>query len=56
MVRMSVSKTEQLIDEVTDYADDGTLKGFACEEYYDKHSEVKYPSENDNYDLDDEDD
>lgn len=50
MVRMSVRKAIQLIEDDSDYDDDGMLKDSAKEKYKDEHSDVEYLSENENYD------
>ena len=49
MVRMSVSKAKQIISDDDDYDDDGSLKDDIKEEYVDKHSDVEYLSENEEY-------
>ncbi len=48
MIRMSVLKANQIISDDDD--DDGNLKEDLREEYEDKHSDVDYLSENENYD------
>jgi hypothetical protein len=50
MVRMSVRKAIQLIEDDEDYDDDGNLRDDIREKYEEDHSEVDYLSENDNYD------
>ncbi len=52
MIRMSLKKAIQLIQEDSDYDDDGILKDDIREKYEDEHSDVEYLSENDNYDDD----
>ena len=49
MVRMTTSKAQELIDEDSDYDDDGNLKSSIREQYEDDYSDVDYLSENDNY-------
>ena len=49
MVRMSVEKAEQIILKDFDFDDDGILKKHIKDKYQDKHSDVEYLSENDNY-------
>lgn len=49
MVRMTAAKAERLVDEDSDYDDDGNLKSKIREQYEDDHSDVDYLSENDNY-------
>ena len=49
MVRMSISKAKQIISDDDDYDDDGSLKDDIKEEYVDKHSDVEYLSENEEY-------
>ncbi|MCF8297185.1 MAG: hypothetical protein K9J13_06540 [Saprospiraceae bacterium] len=62
LIRMSVSKADQIISDDNDYNDDGLLKESTREKYEDKHSDVEYLSENENYeenyvddDIDDDD-
>ncbi len=50
MVRMSVRKAIQLIEDDEDYDDDGNLRDDIREKYEEDHSDVDYLSENDNYD------
>lgn len=50
MVRMSIKRAEQIIDDDADYDDDGNLKDKAKEKYQDEYSDVEYLSENENYD------
>ena len=50
MVRMSKILADQIIDDDDDYDDDGNLKIGIKDKYEDKHSDVEYLSENDNYD------
>ena len=50
MVRMSVRKANQIIEDDLDYDDEGNLKEQSKEKYEDKHEDVEYLSENDNYD------
>jgi len=50
MIRMSVKEAIRLIEEDTDYDDDGILKDDIKEKYEDEHSDVEYLSENENYD------
>lgn len=54
MVRMSVKKAIQLIEDDTDYDDDGNLRDDIREKYQDDHADIDYLTENDNYDDDDE--
>ena len=49
MVKMSVKKAIQLIEDDSDYDDDGILKEGVREQYEDDHSDVDYLSENENY-------
>ena len=49
MVRMSVQRARLMIEEDTDYDDDGILKDDVKEKYEDDHSDVEYLSENENY-------
>lgn len=52
MVRMTVKKAIQLIEDDEDYDDEGNLKEGIKEKYEDDHSDVDYLSENDNYEED----
>lgn len=56
LVRMSVQKAIQLIEDDTDYDEDGSLKEHIKEKYADEYSDVDYLSENENYESEDEDD
>jgi hypothetical protein len=53
---MSVQKAIQLIEDDTDYDEDGSLKEHIKEKYADEYSDVDYLSENENYESEDEDD
>ncbi len=50
MVRMSVKKAMLIIEEDSDFDDDGILKDHIKEKYEDEHSDIEYLSENENYD------
>ena len=52
MIRMSVKQALQLIEDDSDYDDDGILKDNIKEKYEDEHSDIDYLSENENYDSD----
>lgn len=52
MIRMSLNKAIQIIEDDEDYDDDGILKNNIKEKYQDDHSDVEYLSENENYDED----
>ena len=56
LVRMSVQKAIQLIEDDNDYDDDGSLKEHIKEKYADEYSDIEYLSENENYDGDDDED
>jgi hypothetical protein len=49
MVRMTVKKALQLIEDDSDYDDGGNLKEGIREKYEEEYSDVDYLSENDNY-------
>ena len=49
MVRMTISKANALVDEDSDYDDQGNLKAGIREQYEEDYSDVDYLSENDNY-------
>lgn len=52
MIRMSVKQALQLIEDDSDYDDDGILKDDIKVKYEDEHSDIDYLSENENYDSD----
>lgn len=52
MIRMSVKRAIQIIEDDSDYDDDGILKDNVKEKYQDEHSDVEYLTENENYDED----
>jgi hypothetical protein len=52
MIRMTVDRAIQIIEDDSDYDDDGILKDSIKEKYQDEHSDVEYLSENENYDED----
>ena len=52
LVRMSIRKAEQIIEDDTDFDDDGNLKDNIKEKYEDEYSDIEYLSENENYDED----
>ena len=49
LIRMSIDYADQLILEDEDYDENGSLLEEVREKYEDKHSDVDYLSENDNY-------
>lgn len=50
LIRMSVKKAEELIEDDDDYDEDGNLRDDVKDQYEDDYSDVDYLSENDNYD------
>lgn len=52
LVRMSVYKAERIIEQDSDYDDDGNLKEDVKVKYEDEYSDIEYLSENENYDED----
>ena len=52
LIRMSRLMAEQIIDEDSDYDDEGNLKEYVREKYEEEHADVDYLSENDNYEED----
>lgn len=50
MVRMSMKEAKQLIEDDSDYDDNGLLKERIREKYEEDHADVDYLTENDNYD------
>jgi hypothetical protein len=53
MVRMSVRKAQELIEEDTDFDDDGNLRDSKREKYEDKYADVDYLFSEDDEDDDD---
>ena len=53
LIRMSGKMAIQIIEEDSDYDDDGNLKEDIRERYEEEHSDVDYLSENENYDSED---
>lgn len=49
MVRMTAAKAERLVDEDSDYDDEGNLRSKVRAQYEDDYADVDYLSENDNY-------
>jgi hypothetical protein len=49
---MSFKRAIQIIEDDSDYDDDGILKDDIKEKYEEEHSDVEYLSENENYDDD----
>jgi hypothetical protein len=52
LIRMTSQMAVQIIEDDTDYDDDGVLKSGAREKYEEEHADIDYLSENDNYDED----
>lgn len=52
MIRMTIDRAIQIIEDDSDYDDDGILKDEVKEKYADEHSEIEYLTENENYDED----
>jgi len=52
MIRMTIDRAIQIIEDDSDYDDDGILKDNVREKYQDDHSDVEYLAENENYDED----
>lgn len=51
LIRMSVEKALDLIENDSDYDDNGNLKSDFKERYEEEHSDINYLSENENYDA-----
>lgn len=49
LIRMTSEMAKQIIEDDSDYDDEGNLKEGIREQYEDEHSNVDYLSENDNY-------
>jgi len=52
LIRMTKQLAKQIIEEDSDYDDDGNLKDNIREQYEEEHSDIDYLSENDNYEDD----
>ena len=52
LIRMSNKMAEQIVEEDSDYDDDGNLREHIREKYEEDHSDADYLSENENYDED----
>ena len=52
MIRMTIDRAIQIIEDDSDYDDDGILKDKIKEKYADEHSDIDYLTENENYDED----
>jgi hypothetical protein len=52
LIRMTSKMAKQIIEEDSDYNDDGNLKERVRIQYEEEHSDVDYLSENDNYEDD----
>lgn len=50
LIRMSVMEAIQIIEEDDDFDEDGLLKDEVKDDYEEKHSDIDYLSENENYD------
>lgn len=50
LIRMTFDEALEIIESDPDYDDDGSLMDDVKEDYEDKHSDVEYLSDNDNYD------
>ncbi len=49
LIRMTPTEAEDIISDDDDFDDDGNLKDKIKEEYEDKHSDVEYLADNENY-------
>lgn len=56
LIRMSTAMAQQIVEDDSDYDDEGNLKEYIREKYEEEHSDVDYLSENENYDEDADDD
>ena len=52
LIRMSSKRAKEIIEEDSDYDNEGNLKEHIREKYEDEHSDADYLSENENYDED----
>lgn len=51
MIRMSRTKADEIVSLDDDFDDQGVLKTHIKEEYEEKHADVEYLAENENYDA-----
>lgn len=49
LLRMSVRRAKQIIEDDEDYDDEGNLKEYIKEKYEDEHADIEYLSDNENY-------
>lgn len=56
LLRMSLKMAEKIMDEDDDFDDDYNLKSEVKDSYEEKHADVEYLAENENYEDEDEDD
>jgi len=49
LIKMTAAEAEDIIEQDDDYDEDGNLKDGVQSEYEDKHSDIDYLSENENY-------
>lgn len=49
LLRMSVRRAKQIIEDDEDYDDEGNLKEYIKEKYEDDYSEIEYLTDNENY-------
>ncbi|UXP31658.1 hypothetical protein N6H18_15015 [Reichenbachiella agarivorans] len=50
LIRMSILEAERIVEEDDDFDDDGQLKEEVRDDYEERHSDVDYLTDNDNYD------
>ena len=55
LVRMTTLQAENIVTEDEDFDENGNLKDDAKMDYEDKHAEIEYLGENDNYQAEEED-
>ncbi len=51
LIRMTIAQAEEIISDDDDFDEEGNLIKSIQEEYEDKHSEVDYLTDNENYDA-----
>lgn len=52
LIRMTVKMAEQIIEDDSDYDEEGNLIDSSRERYEEEHSDIDYLSENENYEED----
>ena len=51
LIRMSTQKAVQIVEDDSDFDDEGNLKAYIKDKYEDEYSDIEYLSENENYQI-----